>query len=120
MEFRLSEVVPGKPVSAVTGDGEGAAKMDSGRLADCSRGVVTQVFLLTEPKLVSFHKCTCTMYSEQYMYSGFLIIRTPIIRIRTFGRRLTSPCFRYQREKDVAVTGVLPQEKAKLLYERLS
>ena len=27
------------------------------------------------------------------MYSGFLIIRTLIIRIQTFGRRLTSPCF---------------------------
>ena len=53
-------------------------------------------------------------------YSGFSIIRTPIIRIQTFECRLTSPCFRYQREKDVAVTGVLLQEKAKLLYERLS
>ena len=53
-------------------------------------------------------------------YSGFSIIRTPIIRIRTFGRRLPSPCFRYQRKKDVAVTGVLLQEKTKLLYERLS
>ena len=30
-----------------------------------------------------------------------------------------SPCFRQQREKDVLVTGVLLQEKAKLLYERL-
>ena len=55
-----------------------------------------------------------------YKYSGFSIIRTPIIRIRTFGRRLTSPCFQHQREKDIAVTGVLLQERAKLLYERLS
>ena len=53
------------------------------------------------------------------MYSGFSIIRTTIIRIQTHGHRLTSPCFWQQREKDVAVTGVLLQEKAKLLYEQL-
>ena len=53
-------------------------------------------------------------------YSGVSIIQTPIIRIQTFGRWLRSPCFWYQREKDVAVTGVLLQEKAKLLHERLS
>ena len=53
-------------------------------------------------------------------YSGFSIIWTPIIRIRTFGRWLMSPCFRYQRKKYVAVTGVLLHEKTKLLYERLS
>ena len=45
------------------------------------------------------------------MYSGFSIIQTLIIRIRTFGRRLMSPCFRYKRKKDVVVTGVLLQEK---------
>ena len=50
-------------------------------------------------------------------YSGFSIIRTLIIRIRTFGCRVTSPCFWYQREKYIAVTGILLQEKAKLLYE---
>ena len=54
-----------------------------------------------------------------YMYRGFSIIRTPIIRIQTLGRWLTSPCFQQQWEKDVAVTGVLLREKAKLLYERL-
>ena len=43
----------------------------------------------------------------------------PIIRIRTFGRRLTSPFFLSQRKKYVAVTGVLLQKKAKPLYERL-
>ena len=53
-------------------------------------------------------------------YSGFSIIRTPIIRIWTFGRRLTSPFFQSKREKYVTVTGVLMQEKEKLLYERLS
>ena len=53
-------------------------------------------------------------------YSGFLIIWTPIICIRTFGHWLTSLCFRHQREKDVAVTGILLQEKAKLLYKWLS
>ena len=55
----------------------------------------------------------------QAMYSWFSIIRTPIICIRTLGRRLTSPYFRHQREKDVAVTGVFLQEKVKLLYARL-
>ena len=48
------------------------------------------------------------------MYSGFLIIRTPIIRIWTFGSPLMSPCFWYQWEKVVVVTGVLLQEKASL------
>ena len=52
-------------------------------------------------------------------YSGFLIIQTPIIRIQTLGCRLTSPCFWQQQEKDVAVTGDLLLEIAKLLYERL-
>ena len=52
-------------------------------------------------------------------YSGFSIIRTPIICIRTFGCRVTSPCFRYQREKYVAVAEVLLQDKAKLMHERL-
>ena len=52
-------------------------------------------------------------------YSGFPIIRTPIIRILDYPYAWTSPCFRQQREKDVPVTGVLLQEKANLLYERL-
>ena len=53
------------------------------------------------------------------MYSRFSIIQTLIIRIRTFGRQLMSSCFRYQWEKYAAVTGVLLQEKVKLLYKRL-
>ena len=53
------------------------------------------------------------MVAGRMRYSGF-----SIIRIRTLGRWLTSPCFRQQWEKDVAVAGVLLQEKAKLLYER--
>ena len=48
-------------------------------------------------------------------YSGFSIIQTPIIRVQTFGRRLTVPAGKY-----IVVTEVLLQEKAKLLYERLS
>ena len=54
------------------------------------------------------------------MYSGFSIIRTPIIRIRTIEHWLTLPRFWYQQEKDVVVTRVWQQEKAKLLHERLS
>ena len=53
-----------------------------------------------------------------YQYSGFLIIWTPIIRIQILAHWLTSPCFRQQWKKDVAVTAVLLREKAKLLYER--
>ena len=52
-------------------------------------------------------------------YSGFWIIRILIIRILDYPKAWTSPCFRQQREKDVLVTGVLLQEKANLLYERL-
>ena len=52
-----------------------------------------------------------------FWYSGFPIIRTPIIRILDYPNAWTSPFFLQQREKDVPITGVLLQEKAKLLYE---
>ena len=52
-------------------------------------------------------------------YSGYLIIWIPIIPIFDYLSTWTSPCLRQQWEKDVPVTGVLPQEKAKLLYEQL-
>ena len=61
----------------------------------------------------------CQVIYGLIRYSGFSIIQTGINRIRTLGCRLTSTCFQYQREKDVAVTGVLLQEKAKLLHEQL-
>ena len=63
--------------------------------------------------------CTCTSILWPLYYSRFPIIRIPIIRILDYPNSWASPCFRQQREKDVLVTGVLLQEKAKLLYERL-
>ena len=56
---------------------------------------------------------------EKTIHSGYPIIRIPIIQILNYPNAWMSPCFRQQWEKDVPVTGVLLQEKAKLLYERL-
>ena len=53
------------------------------------------------------------------LYSRFPIIRIPIIRILDYLNSWASPCFRQQWEKDIPVTGILLQEKAKLLYERI-
>ena len=53
------------------------------------------------------------------MYSGFPIIRIPIVWTIDYPNTWTLPCSWQQREKDAPVTGVLLQEKAKLLYERL-
>ena len=63
-------------------------------------------------------------------YSGFSTTRTPIIRIRTPIIHIQSPIIHIRTlahvtlfsaavGKDVAVTAVLLQEKAKLLYEQL-
>ena len=68
------------------------------------------------PSLTTMYGSSDSFHQE---YSGFSIIRTPIIRTLNYPNAWTLPCFRQQREKDVPVTGVLLQEKAKLLYERL-
>ena len=60
-----------------------------------------------------------SVWDTYQTYSGYPIIRIPIIRFLDYPNAWTSPRFRQQREKDVRVTGVLLQEKAKLLYERL-
>ena len=70
------------------------------------------------PLLALLVFATRATLTPQY-YTELSIIRTQIIRIQTFGLRIMSQCFRHQQEKYVAVTGVLLQEKAKLLYERL-
>ena len=67
--------------------------------------------------LVPVSSDTCVI--EIAWYSGYPIIRIPIIRTLNYLNTWTSPCFRQQLEKHVLVTGVLLQEKAKLLYERL-
>ena len=53
------------------------------------------------------------------IYSKFKITRIPIIRILDYSKTWTSPCFHQQQEKDILVAGVLLQEKAKMMYERL-
>ena len=61
-------------------------------------------------------------YNEQYSdhwYSMFPIIQIPIIRVLDYPNAWMSPFFRPQREQGFLVTGVLLQQKAKLLHERL-
>ena len=59
---------------------------------------------------------TVSRMKRKLYYSGYPIIRTPIIQTLDYPNAWTSPCFWQQREKHVAVTGVVLQEKANLLY----
>ena len=54
----------------------------------------------------TFHYCS---------YSGYPIIRIPIIRILDYPNAWPSPCFQHQQEKDFPVTEVLLKEAADLL-----
>ena len=64
-----------------------------------------------------FATCLYLHVSRKRTYSGYLIIQTPIVRILNYPNVWTSPFFRQQWEKDILVTGILLQEKSKLLYE---